>query len=52
MGLFIGKFRQFLTELSAHDIKMIGYYRFTFYFFMLATGGPDQTALLALSMSS
>ena len=32
LGLLIGKFRQFLTKLSAHDMIMAGYYHFTFYF--------------------
>ena len=31
----MGKFRQFVTELSAHDIVMAGYYRFTFLFNVL-----------------
>ena len=33
LGLLIGKFRQFLTELSAHDMTMARHYRFTFLFF-------------------
>ena len=34
VGLLIGKFGQFLTELSAHDtIIMAGYYSFMFYLF-------------------
>ena len=32
VGMLIGKFCQFWTELSAHNIIMTGYYRFTFYF--------------------
>ena len=28
----MGKFHQFLTELSAHDMIMVGYYRSKFYF--------------------
>ena len=32
LGFFIGKFRHFLTKLSARDMIMAGYYRFTFYF--------------------
>ena len=32
LGMLIGKFCQFWTELSAHNIIMTGYYRFTFYF--------------------
>ena len=30
LGLLIGRFRQFLTELSARDTIMAGYYRFTY----------------------
>ena len=33
-GLLIGKFRQYLTELSACDMIIAGYYRFAFYFFL------------------
>ena len=32
LGLLMGKFRQLLTELSARDIIMAGYYCFTFLF--------------------
>ena len=32
LGLLIGKFCQFLTELSTSDMIMVGYYCFTFYF--------------------
>ena len=31
LGLLLGKFRQFLTELSAHDTIMPGYHRFMIY---------------------
>ena len=31
LGLLVGKFRQFLTELSAHDTKIAGHYPFMFY---------------------
>ena len=34
LGLLTGKFRQFLTELSACDMIMTGYYRYTFLFRM------------------
>ena len=30
----MGKFRQFVTELFAHDMIMTGYYRFKFLFVM------------------
>ena len=33
MGLLMGKFRQCLTELSARDAIMAGYYSLTFFFF-------------------
>ena len=33
MGLLIDEFRHFLAELSARDMIMMGYYRFTFYLF-------------------
>ena len=36
------QFRQFLTELSAHDMIMADNYRFTFYFF------TDQMTWLTL----
>ena len=32
LGLLMGKFRQCLTELSARDKIMVGYYPFTFLF--------------------
>ena len=32
MVLLIGKLHQFLTELSALDMIMAGFYHFTFYF--------------------
>ena len=35
--MLMGKFLQFLTELSAHDTIMAGYYRFTFLFTVLFT---------------
>ena len=31
----MGKFRQCLTELSAHDTIMAGYYSLTFLFYLL-----------------
>ena len=34
LGLFIGNFHRFLTELYAHDMIMAGYYRFTFSFYL------------------
>ena len=40
LGLLIGKFRQFLTELFAHDTIMVGYYCFTFYFIILFVSHP------------
>ena len=33
LGLVLGKFRQFVTELSAQDMIMTGYYLFTFFYF-------------------
>ena len=33
LGLLMDKFHQFLTELSAHDTIVAGYYRFAFLFF-------------------
>ena len=33
LGILLGKFHQFLTELSACDVIMVGYYRFTFLIF-------------------
>ena len=41
MGLLIGKFSQFLTELSAHDMIMAmtaGYYRFMLYVICFSVG--------------
>ena len=35
----MGKVRQFVTELSAHNMIMAGYYRFTFKF----TSGKNET---------
>ena len=32
LGLLTGKFHQFLTELSAYDTIMMGFYHFTFFF--------------------
>ena len=32
LGLLMGKFHQFLTELSACDMIMAGFYNFTFLF--------------------
>ena len=38
LELLMGKFHQFLTELSAHDTKLAGYYCFKFLsFFMIDT---------------
>ena len=30
LGLLLGTFRHFLTELSPHDMIIVGYYRFKF----------------------
>ena len=30
LGLLMGKFHEFFTELSAHDTMMVGYYCFRF----------------------
>ena len=35
MGLLIGKFHEFLTELSACDMIMVGYCCFMFYFLLI-----------------
>ena len=35
MEILMGKFCQFLTELSARDMLMASYYRFMFLFFYL-----------------
>ena len=35
LELLMGKYSQFLTELSAHDTKLVGYYRFKFLFFFI-----------------
>ena len=34
LGLLMGKFCQFVTELSAYDMIMVGYYCFTFLFYL------------------
>ena len=35
LGLLMGKFCQFLAELSARDTIMAGFYRFTFCLFVV-----------------
>ena len=46
LELLIGKFRQFLTELYAHDTIMAGYYRFTFYFDWVEILWPSQPIMV------
>ena len=36
MGLLMGKFHQFLTELSGRHMIMVGYFHFFFSFFFFS----------------
>ena len=42
LGLLMGKFCQFLTELSAHYTTVAGYYNFTFLFLFRVNPGKEQ----------
>ena len=52
LGLLIGKFGQFLTELSAHNMIMAGYFRFSFLFLLVFRENKNVIcyALLARQM--
>ena len=52
LGLLIGKFCQFLTELSARNLIMAGYYRFTFYFSIKTCCGYSLEALTEVLLMS
>ena len=51
LGLLMGKFDQFLTELFAHDAIKARYYRFTFLLIFLFSFGKNKKLTICLSFA-